>query len=252
MATIASQVILHPFVTSSLKVTSTTVGRDKLYRTIQYFSRFLVWYLQSNAYDKQTIARWNNLKSALGLSRKLMRIGKPLEHLQAALKATKESSDPALAALAIGRQLAYAAYLVDDMLIWADKIKFIFLEKSTLAHINKRAAQFWMAGIIMNLIASVYKQRQVSAKARQLKRAGRNANDVEKEDRRHQFKILATQASSIRWQLLQDACDLLSPTSTLGYHSLNDGIVGGAGVISSLLGLRAQVHKVLGPTSSSK
>lgn len=47
-----------------------------------------------------------------------MRLGKPLEHLQAALKATKENSDPTLTALAIGRQLAYAVYLFNDMLIW--------------------------------------------------------------------------------------------------------------------------------------
>lgn len=37
------QLVLHPALTSSLKVGSTTVGRDKLYRTIQYLARFLAF-----------------------------------------------------------------------------------------------------------------------------------------------------------------------------------------------------------------
>lgn len=46
-----------------------------------------------------------------------MRIGKPLEHAQAAVK-TLTISDPILKYTALGRQLGYAGYLVNDMLIW--------------------------------------------------------------------------------------------------------------------------------------
>lgn len=46
-----------------------------------------------------------------------MRVGKPLEHAQAAVK-TLEISDPVLKYTALGRQLGYAGYLVNDMLIW--------------------------------------------------------------------------------------------------------------------------------------
>ena len=98
-------------------VLSTTVGRDKTYRAIQYFSRFLAWYLASRGYNKELVARYAALKSVLGQSRKLMRIGKPLEHMQSAVKAT-QLSDAALKITAIGRQLGYAVYLVNDMLVW--------------------------------------------------------------------------------------------------------------------------------------
>lgn len=248
MTTIASQIIFHPLISSSLKVGSTTVGRDKLYRTIQYFSRFLVWYFQKYGYDKQTILRYDNLKSALGLSRKLMRLGKPLEHLQAALKATKELSDPILGICGIGRQISYAIYLFNDMLIWAAKIKFITIDKSDLALVNKRAAQFWMAGISLNLISGIYKHHQVQCKLARAKKANKQNVDgqPEKEEKRSQIQSIQTQVLAVRLQLLQDFCDILSPSSTLGYHSLNDGVIGGAGVISSLLGLRSQVNKVLG------
>lgn len=46
-----------------------------------------------------------------------MRIGKPLEHLQAAVKAL-DISDPVLKITAFGRQLGYAGYLFNDMLVW--------------------------------------------------------------------------------------------------------------------------------------
>jgi peroxin-11B len=64
------QLVLHPTVDRSLKYASTTVGRDKAYRAVQYFARFLAWYLKRQDYNKETIQRFNNLKSTLGLSRK--------------------------------------------------------------------------------------------------------------------------------------------------------------------------------------
>ena len=86
MATVASQVILHPVVSQGLKVLSTTVGRDKVrvqfsllgsvlhasfqvYRAIQNFARFYAWLLLSSN-GKADAAKWNALKSHLALGRK--------------------------------------------------------------------------------------------------------------------------------------------------------------------------------------
>lgn len=57
-----------------------------------------------------------------------MRIGKPLEHAQAAVK-TFTISDPILKYTALGRQLGYAGYLVNDMLIW---VRLLLLSPSFL------------------------------------------------------------------------------------------------------------------------
>ena len=46
-----------------------------------------------------------------------MRVGKFLEHFQAAIKATA-IQDPVVSYLAIGRQLSYALYLIHDTLQW--------------------------------------------------------------------------------------------------------------------------------------
>ena len=47
-----------------------------------------------------------------------MRIGKPLEHLQLALKAATSFSRPGESITTILRQLSYAGYLVYDAAIW--------------------------------------------------------------------------------------------------------------------------------------
>lgn len=40
-------------------------------------------------------------------------------------------------------------------------------------------------------------------------------------------------------QLVSDLCDLTIPSSVLGYINLDDGIVGLAGTVSSLIGVRS-------------
>ncbi len=64
------QIILHPYLSQLLRFWSTTVGRDKTYRTIQYAARFLAWYEYRKGATKETVARLTALKSQLGLSRK--------------------------------------------------------------------------------------------------------------------------------------------------------------------------------------
>lgn len=54
----------------------------------------------------------------------VMRIGKPLEHGQAAVKAF-DIPDPFLKFTALGRQIGYAGYLVNDMLIWVRRSGFL-------------------------------------------------------------------------------------------------------------------------------
>ena len=46
-----------------------------------------------------------------------MRLGKPMEHFQAAVKAVA-IGDPVLKLAAIVRQLGYAFYLLNDHLVW--------------------------------------------------------------------------------------------------------------------------------------
>ena len=53
-----------------LKFTSTTVGRDKAYRLVQYFTRFLAYYMAHQGSKKETIEKVARLSVALGTARK--------------------------------------------------------------------------------------------------------------------------------------------------------------------------------------
>lgn len=87
MANVASQIILHPTASASLKILGTTLGRDKVrscpsppsqhnalsngqvYRATQYFARFFAWYLVLRGHKVDAV-RWNALKGHLALARK--------------------------------------------------------------------------------------------------------------------------------------------------------------------------------------
>lgn len=91
------------------------VGRDKLLRTLQYFSRFYAWYLFRTNNPARVIAPFEAIKKQFGLTRKALRLGKNVEHFKAAAAAADSKTlDPVLKYCAVGRQLGYGAYLSLD------------------------------------------------------------------------------------------------------------------------------------------
>lgn len=55
--------------------------------------------------------------------------------------------------------------------------------------------------------------------------------------------IFCSERSAAQTQLISDLCDLFVPLSALGYIKVDDGVVGLAGCVSSLIGLTAQWSK---------
>lgn len=226
MATVAQQVILHPAVSQSLKVWSTTLGRDKTYRAVQYFARFLAWLLLSRGY-KIEAARWNALKSHLGLGRKLMRLGKPMEHLQAALRATQSAAPhPAEQITTIGRQLGYFGYLTYDALVWANSVKFFNVKPSTAATIGKRANQFWLTGILCSIAFGLLKSSRLKDEAKAWQGTEPWTEKGVEVDRDAKLQANLAAVASTRQQFVIDLLDIWIPASNLGFVNLPDGIVG--------------------------
>ncbi|KAK5815264.1 peroxisomal biogenesis factor 11 [Linnemannia elongata] len=224
-----------------LKFTATTVGRDKIYRAVQYFSRFLAWYLLRQGSSKETVARFNNLKKTLALSRKLMRFGKPVEHLEAAVIATGVK-DEFLRFCVIGKQLAYAGYLSYDALIFLDgagAYKFTNIKRYT-----ELANKFWLAGIVFSFISGLYKTRQVQIRRQAALRGLKHNGESEKAYSRTELTALAREQHALNKVLLQDGLDMLIPASGLNYVNLDDGAVGLIGTATSLMGAQSHWAKV--------
>ncbi|KAL8954365.1 MAG: hypothetical protein Q9183_007166, partial [Haloplaca sp. 2 TL-2023] len=72
----ANALIYHPTVSHYLRFVATTVGRDKLLRTLQYFSRFYAWYLFRTDSPPRKIAPFEAIKKQFGATRKALRLGK--------------------------------------------------------------------------------------------------------------------------------------------------------------------------------
>ena len=91
-----------------------------------------------------------------------MRLGKPLEHLQAALKASQStalSRQSGERFTTIARQLSYAGYLTFDAIVWANSVKFINLLPSKAEQTLKVSLRFWFTGILFGLGNGLLKVR---------------------------------------------------------------------------------------------
>ncbi|PFH54594.1 hypothetical protein AMATHDRAFT_44433 [Amanita thiersii Skay4041] len=247
MANLASQLIFHPTVSQSLKYSGTTLGRDKAYRAVQYFARFYAWYLLGNG-NKDEAARWSALKSHLGTSRKLMRLGKPMEHLQAALRAALASGPVAEQITTIARQIGYFGYLMYDAIVWINSIKFIKLSPETAKRVQKTSFQFWFAGILFSIINGALKTIRLAKETKRLQASKTWGEKDLAEEAARENKLGALQVSraATRRQLTIDLLDLWIPATGAELVNINEGVLGIFGFITSLLGAKAQWKAVNG------
>jgi len=247
MSSIASQVVFHPAISQSLKLGSTTLGRDKTYRAVQYFARFLAWYLISGGH-KLEAARWTALKSHLGTARKLMRLGKPMEHLQAALRAIQVSGPAGEQIATIGRQLGYFGYLVYDALVWANAIKFISLKPETAQKVAKTSNRLWLAGILFSISHGLLKSGRLANEAKKLRVSSTwSEKDLgEEANREVKSRAVELNRAATHYQFIIDVLDLWVPASSLGIVNFNEGTLGILGFITSVMALRKQWQAVNG------
>ncbi|KAF5390314.1 hypothetical protein D9757_002810 [Collybiopsis confluens] len=247
MATFASQVVLHPTVSQSLKFAGTTLGRDKTYRAIQYFARFYTWFLLSRG-EKDAAARWSALKTHLATARKLLRLGKPVEHLQAALKASFAPGPASETITTIGRQISYFGYLSFDALVWVNAVKFYSFSTETNTKISKLANRFWLAGIMLSIINGTIKSVRLAKEERRIKHSKTwGEKDVSQEaERETRLSTIISARDNTRHQLTIDLLDMWIPATALGISNMNEGALGIFGLISSLIAGQKQWESVNG------
>ncbi|KAJ5899501.1 peroxin PEX11-2 [Penicillium taxi] len=232
---VADALVYHPALAHWLRYVATTIGRDKLFRTLQYFSRFYAWYLYRTNKPQSAIEPYNAVKKQLGTTRKILRIGKFAEHLKAASVAldNKNPIDPVLRYLAVGRQLGYAGYLSLDAVTVVDVIGYRKL--ASVKRLQDSAYRSWAVGLVCSAVAGVYTLFRLKEKEKAINRKeGEGVVEAKKIER---------ELSAARIQLISDLCDLTVPASALGISSLDDGLVGIAGTVSSLIGVWSQWRK---------
>ncbi|CCU76050.1 peroxisomal biogenesis factor (PEX11) [Blumeria hordei DH14] len=233
---VADPFVYHPSVAHYLKFVATTAGRDKLLRTIQYFARFYAWYLFRKNRSPSDIAPFEAIKKQFGLARKLMRVGKNIEHFKAAsIAADAKNLDPIIKYCAIGRQLGYAGYLTLDSLTYLDVAG---IRKSSFTQaLQREANRCWMLGLLFSTVSSTYNLYSLKQQERHL--------DKKNLEGLYTIKKIENKRFTTKLQLISDLCDLTIPTSAIGLTSFEDGTVGLAGTISSLIGVYSQWEKTV-------
>ncbi|KAK2613048.1 Peroxisomal membrane protein PMP27 [Conoideocrella luteorostrata] len=231
---VADALAYHPSVAHYLRFVASTVGRDKLLRTIQYFARFYAWYLLRTNATKAEISPWDVTKKQFGLTRKILRVGKNVEHLKAAVVAADTKSlDAFLRYAAIGRQIGYAGYLTFDSAAMPDAagIKKWEGAKNLQAH----GYRFWAMGLVFSIASQLYTQYKLKQREARIDR--KDGEGVV------ESKRITLERSASQLQLISDLCDLTVPASALGWVGFDDGFVGLAGTLSSLIGVYSQWKK---------
>lgn len=162
-----------------------------------------------------------------------MRLGKFVEHFKAAAVAADATNmDAVLKWTAVGRQLGYAFYMTFDAMTYVDAAGIRKFEGAK--RLQQEAYRAWMFGLASNIIAGVYTLYTLQVASRKLEASKSESLDAEKAV---EVKKSAKDRQTAQLQLISDLCDFTVPSSALGYLNLDDGIVGLAGTVSSLIGL---------------
>jgi hypothetical protein len=201
---------------------------------------------------QSAIDPYNAVKKQFGTTRKILRIGKFLEHLKAAAVAldNKNPVDPVLKYLAVGRQLGYAGYLTLDAVTIIDVIGVRKL--ASAKRLQESAYRSWAAGLVFSTIAGIYTLVRLQEREKTINRKEGEGVVEAKKIEKYVFvgavnggdaNAILRERSAARIQLLSDVCDLAVPLSAVGILNLDDGLVGISGTVSSLIGVWSQWRK---------
>lgn len=210
----------------------TTTGRDKIMRVVQYWSRFFAYVLLRKGYSKETVRFWAQIKSTIGLSRKLFRVGKPVANLKEAITVyNKTTGDALVNVTSFLRAIGYANYLLCDSLVWLHSSKIKQLKHYET--IKKVGTYFWLFGILSSIVKSLRRHQLATSRERILLSQASEKDEGE-------LKKLAAERASANHQFVWDILDITNPLSGLDIVAFDDGVVGLAGFITGIFGVRKQ------------
>ncbi|KAJ1963589.1 Peroxisomal membrane protein PMP27 [Dipsacomyces acuminosporus] len=251
VSTVANSSVTNVYV----KYTTTLVGRDKLCRLAQYFSRFLVYLINrkmqtsgKTAGAVEWLATLVKIQGAMGTTRKIMRSGKFIDFFQLFVRALQAKGEDEISKLLnILHKLGMFGFMAGDTIgLLGSTLGLIRLKDP--AKVGRAAQRAWMLAIVSQLLSSVYQLRALALREADLQRVRKH---VEKSadvlgDRECvvEEQIIRRQKAQANRQLLVSVLDLTIPLKGLGIVNINEGIVGLAGTITSMLGAQDVLAKI--------
>lgn len=206
------------------KFNAQTAGRDKLFRLLQYSSRFLWYWLQKTSNRRDTVARLQNLEVTFSSGRRLLRLGRFVDALHGATR-TISLPDVSLRLSLTMARIGNAFYILTDNLVWLHQVGLLTLRRDAWSRTSNK---FWLLAIVAALIRDLLELYQILP---MLLTAPSKGSSL-----RSSLRILWASASfhkALLLDLVKNFADLWIPYTALGHARLEPGTVGLLGVISS-------------------
>ncbi|KAK4883810.1 hypothetical protein RN001_000081 [Aquatica leii] len=215
-----------------INLNNQTAGRDRIARLLQYLSRFM-WY-RLEQYNKNGVHNLKRLEYQLSTFRKLLRFGRCIDSLSAALKIVKHP-DLVVRITQTLSKLYNFLFLLADHILWLGRADLYQVDTDKWGKLCNR---YWLYSIVMNLIRDFYEVLQVLKinSHRILPKDGcRSLGDMYKCGTKALVCMQGYQ--NIVIDTIKNSCDLFIPLTALGHVKLSPGTVGLLGVVSSFAGL---------------
>lgn len=252
---------------SVYKFNSQLEARDKVFRLIQYGTR-LLWSLRQGTTGGQ-VDELKKIESAISFSRQMLRFGKFLESLNAALRSV-HLQDAFLRTTLSLAQIADGLYLLCDHFVWLSKLGVIKVNEERFAVMGD---SYWLYSTLLLLAKHLYQMQIIWANAplrsfdsvayqhhlqvSSNKRSSSNSNFETSTDGsysaylRHRTSATARHLlhfamvnRSLTLEVLKNLCDAVISMNASRKVAFSPFTVGFVGVISSLIPLLK--YKTLG------
>jgi peroxin-11B len=222
----------------TFKFLSTTTGRDRVNRFVQFFAKFLALQFKEGGLSKETIEKLTRLSSHVALCRKLMRLGRPLEFYNASIKALP-TKDSILRYTTVSKNSFMGLWLLFDSMAWAHGVGLTVFTKEKLQQIQRTGNKCWLIALISGVLNSAYKLRINRIKNEMEVKALKQdkVKGVVDEGVLKSLKGLKKEKDDLLFALTQDTLDMSIPSSALEYLTF---------VSPSLVALFASTTSIMG------
>ncbi|KAI1301920.1 Peroxisomal membrane protein 11B [Halotydeus destructor] len=210
-------------------------GREKLFRFIQYVSRFMWSLLKNMKHHKLTVERLKYLESEMSNARRVIRLGRFVEMMHSSTK-SMNLNDPSLRITITMSRISTALFLFSDNLIWLNRLRLVNIDEVKW---SKTANKLWLYSITMNLLRDLHELKRI------MSNYGRHSTSpfISRRPSCHESGIFSPELEAIKRfvlthkslsvDLLKNVCDFFLPLSSLGHVNLSPTTVGLLGAVSS-------------------
>lgn len=233
------------FFDNLVKFNSSASGRDKLFRLLQYTSKFGWFYMEKVGANAELIVRLQRLSNSLSTTRKFMRLGKSVDFLHGALRSIHLADSVLRWTLTLSK-LNQSIFLLFDHIIWAGRIGLATIDKDKWSLLS---AKFWIVTIILSLVRNIYeiinlisaeiKDRTLRS-SRSLYKNGVSEHKTLTRPPVSNSQLIhkcITENKPLFLDLTKNLCDIILPLEALGHIKASPGIQGLSGTVSSIVGV---------------